>query len=160
MVRTDLLTDLLLPTVTMGNKVAKQPKDTREAEDVFTGFFRTPTQENYEKLLQHDAVFRQKIGINYELFLCAIAEKWQLGSFPPHVMANYRQIVSRLLDEKTVLHAGQLDMLWALFHATGEKRYADRIKLVAEGTTLADPLAQMAAVWSHQSHIKQGLLSE
>ena len=145
----------------MGNKAAKQPKDTsREAEDVFTGFFRTPTQENYEKLLQHDTVFRRKIGINYELFLCAIAEKWHLGSFPLHVMAHYRQTTNRLLDEKTVLNVGQLDMLWALFHATGEKRYANRIKMVAEEKSPADPLTLMAAIWSYQSHTKQGLLKD
>lgn len=143
----------------MGSKAVKQSEDaSRESSSIFTGFFRTPTQENYEKLLRHDTLFRQEMGIKYEIFLCAIAEKWHLGSFPPHVMAHYRQITHKLLDETTVLVASQLDMLWSLFHATGEKRYADRIKMVADGTTLTDALTQMSAVWSYQSHIKQGIL--
>lgn len=93
------------------------------------------------------------------MYLWAIYDKWHLGQFDSSEMSQFHKEIARLLDHKSVLYPCDLDNLWSLYYATGDMKYPNRVKIVAEKTSPADTTTQAAAKWSYNSHVEQGLLS-
>lgn len=141
-----------IPTLT-----TMSPAD-KAASNLMMGFYRHATAENYAKIRAADAVFQQKIGPQYEMFLGAVSEKWNFGNPSINEMQRYHQNIDTLLNPSTHLLPDHLDKLWSLFHATGDTRYSDRIKMVMDGLTPTDMITQSAATWSYRSHVQQGYL--
>jgi len=73
-------------------------------------------------------------------------------------MNQFNNEIKRLLDTKTKLTPYDLDILWSLYYATGDMKYPNRVKMVADTITPSDFPTCSAAKWSYNSHINQGLL--
>jgi len=149
----------------MGNEESRPLTDSERAildqhHEIFTRFHRTPTQQNLDKLRKHDDLYIRSLGDKYCIYLKAICEKWYLGHFCSSDMNSHRQEVARLLDFKSELDATDLDKLWILYYATGDIKYSDRVKAAFDGRSYSDFPIHLAAKWSYQSHMEQGLLDD
>ena len=146
-------------TATKAPLTVDETKIMQEQSDLFDRFYQHPTAENLAKIRKNDLLYmRSSMDYRYPLYLLAIYDTWNLGNFTSKDVDVFRRTIDYLMAPTTILSAGDLDSLWTLFYATGDKKYTKRILDVATGRVLGEPFTDMAATWSYSSHQKRGLL--
>lgn len=120
---------------------------------IFENFYKDPTLTNYQAIREYDDLFYKAVGNIYTLYIHMI--KYLHPEFGDQVSYREKQIlhlqVNDLLDPKRVLTAKDLDKLWALYYASGNNNYPDRVKnVINDGKQ--DMVVRWAAEWSYNSH--------
>lgn len=126
----------------------------------------------------HHPVTRRAMEImlqgKFTLWVAAALAKFDDLTLPRHdardkdrawCLEHFKEMSEALLDKEARLSPVGLDMLWILYAATNEVRYANRVKQVAEIklpenddgiTDLGVWLTVKSAEWSWQSHERMG----
>ena len=124
----------------------------------FETFYKRPTLENYNLIKQHEYVYRKALGQTYTFFTWAIRFKYPVEEPLTETEAmDYTLELDRLLDKRNFLNAPDLDKLWMLYYATGDAKFPDRVKQIANNP-LSHIIVRSAAEWSYRSHLEQGKL--
>ena len=129
--------------------------------NIFTCFFRNPTLENYQAIRSNDVLYRKALGKKYTVFLMGVRGTFEDLQDPLTEIEDldYELEVDRLVDLRNALSTNDLDVLWALYYATGDVQFPNRIKAVMNNG-LQHTLIRGAASWSYDSHVRQGLLQD
>lgn len=119
------------------------------------------TFENYQAIRQHDEIYRKGLGSTvYRLYVLGMKTHLTVNDpLTKEERDEFNTEVARLLTSEK-LTSKDLDKMWSLYYATGDRKFPCRIKIIAEGTdnTSQHQLVRDAANWSYNSHVKQGLL--
>lgn len=147
----------------MGGTASKERDDQAElskAETLMEGFFQKPTRELFDKILLNDMLIFKNSSMPYTLFKLKVRSLWNLE--PPLNSVEKQYLIDKelyLLGDDSQLTPEDLDCLWMLFHASGERVYASRIKQIFDGKELDTPIKQIA-MWSYFSHVTKGYLED
>ena len=130
-------------------------EDVKEAGFIMTEFFKAPTEENYQKILQ----FKKDVP-EMRLYFGHLKTEYGLGGTPTEEEINLISTEKRrLLSSDTILTPFDLDCLWGMFGVTGDTTYSDRVKSVLNDSRVGS-LTKGSAMWSYTSFVQQGLLEK
>lgn len=130
-------------------------EDVKEAGFIMTEFFKAPTEENYQKILQFE-----KDVPEMRLYFGHLKTEYGLGGTPTEDEVNLISTEKRrLLSPDTILTPFDLDCLWGMFGVTGDTKYSDRVKSVLSDSRVGF-LTKGSAKWSYNSFVEQGLLKK
>jgi len=85
-----------------------------------------------------------------------VSDKYPDGKPTASEQARFLQVENDLMT-RPLIDGGQLDMLWALYYVSGDRKYADRVASVLQDERTPF-IVGMAAKWSYNSHIQMGVL--
>lgn len=100
-----------------------------------------------------------KIPEQHNAFLLAAREKWGVGDkLTPKESEELLDLTTHLLEgDSEQISPGDLDTMWAVYYATGDRRYPDRVQKISKCSQI-HPAVRGAAMWSYNSHMQQNLL--
>jgi hypothetical protein len=127
---------------------------------LYETFWRQATQDNFDTIMIADTTL-QKSGEPHTLFKWKARANWNLD--PPLSDQEASELQSRetyLLDpDATGITAENLDCLWSLYAATGNRDYAERVLNISLDDR-QHPVVRAAASWSYKAHSHQGLFDD
>ncbi len=122
-------------------------------------FFRNPSIEHYRSIRKNDESLKKTLGKKYDIFLLEVRDK--NTSFEEPLTQDEKSSLEadkqRLFADKACLNPEDLDMLWVLHYATGEKQYSEKVRLVSNDPA-QNNIIRAAAGWSYLSHAETGRL--
>ena len=130
-----------------------------EQDDLFRQFHTTPSAKNYWAIRQNDKIYRKSLGSKiYRMFVLGMKTHESVGNtLTKEEKIEYNIETEKLLNFSNILTAFDMDILWTLYYATGDRKFPDRIKIVINDRS-QDLIIQGAAQWSYYSHVNQNLL--
>lgn len=133
------------------------PTDYDRRNELMQTFHQDPTPENYQFIRQGDEPFRDALGEHiYRAYILGMRTHLPVGEpLDEEESTFFNKEVERLLSSQTTLSSRDLDEMWALFYATGDTRFPDRVRRATteEFHYLG---VKEAAKWSYESHVRQG----
>lgn len=128
--------------------------------EIFSCFFRNPTLENYNSIRTLRELYQKALGKKYDIFILAVRKENPSFHEPLDNIEDFflRGEIQRLMSTESRLTAVDLDKIWILYYATGDKKYPERIVYISN-----DPkqhfAVKAAASWSYNSHYVEGKLA-
>ncbi len=120
-------------------------------------FYQNPTQKSYEEIMKYDKVLNDDAP--YKIFKLKVRVTWNIE---PTLTNNELEILKQkeeyLLNPDHKLDGCDLDTLWSLFYATGDKVYPDRVYAVSQDSSQYFAVVS-AAKCSYKSHKENGALN-
>jgi len=138
----------------MGNTPTQNPKfqsekDMKIANKVeISGFFKRTNASDFQHFIDNVKVYTNICEMPFKYFI--LLHKQTFYTISDEEKKDLEEFLNQPLNPSPET----FDMLWMLFHASGNTLYAE--KVLKLGRESSDPVLINCALWSYKSHVEQG----